>query len=220
MDITEKGAPYILSRNNKLYTLNTQNVLIPLITGGKETWDTGTSLHIYNSHVYILNETGNQIHKYKPSGNGFASKTSVFPETPSEKILDFSIDGGYYLLLESGKIGRYISTKSSGTIENLTLNKIPGQLFSFDVSKKSQIIGTEKLSYVYIRNGDRLWVFQPNSRKYQDINALEYIAQLDLQSTDEVRSVSVPKDGTLIISTSNNVYSIQFEVIDGKLVLK
>lgn len=219
MDITDKGTPYILSKGKKLYTLNAQNVVIPVITGGKDTWEAGSAIHIYNNHIYLLSESGDQIYKYKPSGNGFASKTNVFSDVLSNKILDFSIDGGYYLLLEDGKIGRYISTKNTG-IEGLTLNRIPEGTWNIDSTQKSQIIGTERLSYVYIRNGKRLWVFQPNSRRYQDITALEYIAQLELQSPDEIRDISIPRDGTFLISTSHNVYSVQFEIVDGKLVLK
>lgn len=106
MAVSDKGAPYVLSNNGRVYTLNNQNVAIPLITGGKETWDAGLSLRVYNSHIYILSEGQDQIHKYKPSGNGFTSKTNVFGETPANKILDFSIDGGYYLLLDDGNHGR------------------------------------------------------------------------------------------------------------------
>lgn len=103
-------------------------------------------------------------------------------------------------------------------ISGLDLNGIPGQ-WHINTSETSQIIGTNTLSYVYIRNGRRVWIFQPNSRQYQDITALTYVAQLELQSPDTIEHISIPRDGTIIVSTHNNVYSVSFEIVNDKIVI-
>lgn len=129
-----------------------------------------------------------------------------------------AIDGGFYLLTTDGKIKRYVSTTNLGIV-SLDLNKIPGA-WSIDETAHSQIIASEKLAYVYILNGNRVWVFEPNSRRFQDISALTYIAQLDIQSAEDIRSINIQRDGTIYMTTENNIYEVHFEVSNGKLILK
>lgn len=82
------------------------------------------------------------------------------------------------------------------------------------------MIANNSLSYVYIRNGKNLWIFQPNSRQFQDINALTYIAQIQIQSEKEITDISVPKDGQMYITTENGIFESQFQISDGKFFLK
>jgi hypothetical protein len=87
-------------------------------------------------------------------------------------IFDLSIDGGVYLYMDDGKILRYAGDKN--TITPIILNKIPGE-WSIDTSKTSIFITRSYLSYTYILNGDRIWIFQPDSKRFQDVKAWNYI---------------------------------------------
>lgn len=75
-----------------------------------------------------------------------------------------------------------------------------------DANAETQLVANNKLSYVYIRNGNKIWIFQPNSRSFADINALTYIAQMEVQTSEELRDISVPRDGQIYISTDKGVY--------------
>lgn len=121
--------------------------------------------------------------------------------------------------MANGKVGRYLSTNDAAGIVSLTLNKIPGA-WNIHADESSEIIGNDTLSYVYIRNGKKLWVFQPNSRRFQDINSLTYVAQLEIQANGTIESISLPRDGMIYITTSSGIFETQFEIIDGKLILK
>ncbi len=56
--------------------------------------------------------------------------------------------------------------------------------------------------YVYILSGDRVWIFSPDSKRFQDINSLTYVAQLELQTEEEIRDIFVPRDGMLYTTTN------------------
>jgi hypothetical protein len=46
------------------------------------------------------------------------------------------------------------------------------------------------------------------------------VAQLELQSTEDIRSISVPRDGLIYVVTSASVYELPFEIADGKIILR
>jgi hypothetical protein len=66
----------------------------------------------------------------------------------------------------------------------------------------TKIISQQNLFYVYILSGNRLWIFTPDSRRFQDISALTYVAQLEIQTDEEIRDIYLPRDGTLYITTN------------------
>ncbi len=214
--INDSGVPYIISSGNHLMTLR-QDVVNNVSVSGQASWELGTHIHSYVGNVYVVNAEQNQIYRYKPAANGFSQKTNILPQLSGCKILDIAVDGGYYILTADGKISRFLSTNSEG-VKSLVLNKIPGA-WTIDATLPSQIVANNKLSYVYIRNGKKVWIFQPNSRSFSDINALTYIAQLEIQTTEEVMDISVPRDGQIYISTDKNVYDQGFQITDGNFFL-
>lgn len=146
-----------------------------------------------------MNTDANQIYRYRPLGGGF-NKNNVLPNLTSTKILDIGIDGGFYILMADGKIGRYVSTNADAGIISMTLNQIPGE-WSINPDEITEFITSEKLSYIYIRNGKKLWVFKPDTKNFKDVKSMTYMAQLDLQSDNLVTDVSVPRDGLLYFTT-------------------
>lgn len=159
------------------------------------------------------------MYRYRGGTNGFMAKTDTFTKPTESKILDVGVDGGFYVLTTDGKIGRFLSTNANAGIVSMTLNKIPGG-WSIDAASPTQVIASERLSYLYVRNGKKVWIFQPNSRNFRDINALTYVAQIEIQTNDTIEDVSVPRDGLFYITTNNGIYENQFEIKDGKFYLK
>lgn len=79
----------------------------------------------------------------------------------------------------------------------------------------------QNLSYVYIMSGKNIWIFAPNSKRFQDVTAWDYVAQLELQAgSEELKSIAVPRDGLIDILTSGGVYELNFEIANGKLILR
>ncbi|MFZ2336799.1 MAG: hypothetical protein WAW59_00530 [Patescibacteria group bacterium] len=76
------------------------------------------------------------------------------------------------------------------------------------------------LSYTYVLSGRNIWIFSPDSKRFQDVTAWNYVAQLELQGTEEVRGINIPRDGLVYITTNNHVYELPFEVADGKIILR
>ena len=216
--VTDNKNIYILTNTNRLITIK-QNTASYVNAMGENAWESGGGvISTYNGNLYTLDTAKSQILRYRPAVNGFSQKSNILPSAYSGTILDMGIDGGFYLLLSDGKVGRFISTNNAGVV-SLSLNKIPSA-WNIDTSLTSQLIGNEKLSYVYIRNGKKVWIFEPNSRRFQDISALSYIAQLEIESAQELRSISIPRDGLIYATTATGVYEVGFEISNGKLILK
>lgn len=214
--INDAGSPYIISSDNRVMTLR-QDTVVNLGVTGQTAWELGPTLSSYVGNIYVVNDDRTQIYRYKPSANGFSQKTNILPQLSTSKILDIAVDGGYYIVTADGKISRFLSTNNEG-LKSLVLNKIPGA-WTLDADVTTQVIATDKLSYVYIRNGKKVWIFQPNSRSFRDINALTYIAQLEIHSDDVISDVSVPRDGQMYISTEKGVYEATFQISDGNFFL-
>jgi hypothetical protein len=101
--------------------------------------------------------------------------------------------------MEDGKIFRYLTAKN--TLDPIVLNKIPGE-WSIDTSLSSQFITRSFLSYTYVLNGKHIWIFQPNSKRFQDITAWEYRGQFELKTEEKVKHIYVPRDGFIYVTTN------------------
>lgn len=214
--ITDNWVPYLVTTTGKIITKQQNNLKYSLVNGN-ENWDSANKVKSFNGNLYMLNTEGNQIYKYKSSSNWFSTKTNVLPTISGAKILDIAIDGWFYIITDDGKIGRFLSIKPEEWIKSLVLNQIPGA-WNIESEKQTEIIANEKLSYVYVRNDRRIWVFQPNSKRFQDINALTYIGLISINSDEEITGITVPRDWLVYITTSKWVFEQGFTVTDGKMI--
>lgn len=216
-EVSDNGSIYMITDEKHVLTKKQDTIsTVNVLPNGE--WEKSNTINAFNGNIYLVSESKNQIFRYRPNANGFTEKTPILPSFTESPILDIAIDGGFYILMENGKIWRFTSSKNEW-ISYVTLNKVPG-VWNIDSSAKSEIINNDKLSYIYILNGKKLWVFQPNSRNFQDITALNYIAQMEIQSNDRVQSISVSRDGYLLVTTQTGVYEVNFEIIDDKLIIK
>jgi hypothetical protein len=69
-------------------------------------------------------------------------------------------------------------------------------------------------------NGNRIWIFQPNSKRFKDVTAWEYKGQFELKTEETVKNIYVPRDGYLYVTTNQGIYELKFEFIDGKIIFK
>ena len=119
--------------------------------------------------------------------------------------------------MEDGKINRY--NGSADNISSITLNKIPGE-WSINPVIWTTFVTRSNLSYSYVQNGNKIWIFQPNSKRFQDITSWEYKGQLELKTEEAIKSIYIPRDGSIYVTTDRWLYDLKFEFVDGKIIFK
>lgn len=77
-----------------------------------------------------------------------------------------------------------------------------------------------ELNYVYVLDGNRVWVFLPDAKRFQDIKSWTYVAQIELSTPDEIRDIAVARDGLIYVLTTKAVYDVIFEFIDNNILLR
>lgn len=214
-DVWEDGSVYILTAENNILSPERNDFKRQVVTG-QSTWEDALNIKTFNGNIYLLESTKDQIQRHKPWINGFSQKSGLLKQNKSW-IFDLSIDGGIYLYMEDGKIFRYFSDKD--LLSSITLNKIPWE-WNINTTLSSTFITRSYLSYIYILNWNRIWIFQPNSKRFQDITSWEYKWQFELKSEEQVKSISVPRDWIIYVTTNRWIYELKFEFVDGKVIFK
>ncbi len=214
-DMGEDGSIYLLTNQNHILSPRRDEFAYVNVTG-QNSWENALSIKTFNGNIYLLDSSKTQILRHKPGVNGFSQKSSLL-EKPQSAIFDISIDGGVYFYMDDGKILRY-----TGDATNLTpiiLNKIPWE-WNLDTSKNSVFITRSYLSYTYILNGNHIWIFKPDSKRFQDVKSWSYIGQFEINTEDIIKSINIPKDGSIYLTTNRWVYNLKFEFVDNKVVFK
>jgi hypothetical protein len=214
--MSDDGKLFVLTENNRVIAPQRSEFNYVKVTN-QEGWEAAGGIKTFNGNLYLIDSTGNQIWKHRPGVNGFSPKTQSL-ETSSTGITDIGIDGGIYTLMNDGRILRYITGKSDNP-RSIVINKVPGE-YNLGSDANTQFFVRSNLSYIYILSGDRIWIFSPDTKRFQDISALNYTAQLELQTAEEIRSIFVPRDGTVYATTNLGVYEIKFEIVGGKLITR
>lgn len=216
VDMTEDGNFYFLTKNNRVLS-NKQNEITYVSVTGQDTWENANTLHSFNNNIYLVDRTSGQVLKHRPGLNGFSQKSEVLPKSLSG-ILDVGIDGWFYIVTDEPKIMRIVS-KDGYTQNGITLNKIPGE-FRLGKPEDTQIVVRQNLNFIYLLSGDRIWIFEPDSKRFQDVRAWNYIAQLEISTDQSIRAISIPRDGFIYVITNLGVYDVPFDFIDKNIILK
>lgn len=217
-DASSDGYIYIFTKTDRLLRFYKGEFSYVNVEGQK-TWEKGRVIKFFNSNLYILAEDGKQLYKHKPGLNGFASKTEVFEssDTKDHTILTFGIDGGFYILKEDLTIDKIFGLPNY-TKRSIRINNLP-ENYALDDGNIPSFFNAPNLNYLYLVLGNRVWVFEPDNKNYKDVNAIKYIGQIEFVE-GKIGSITVPKDGTVIAATDTGVYTVNFEVSDGKLIVR
>lgn len=214
-DSGEDGSIFLLTEQNHILVPRRDEFAYVNVTW-QNSWEDSLWIKTFNGNIYLLNSQKNQIERHKPGINWFSQKASILNKT-QPWILDISIDGGIYLYMEDWKILRYMGNPEK--LENIVLNKIPWE-WNINPTLWTTFITKGNLSYTYIHNWNRIWIFQPNSKRFQDITSWEYRGQFELKTDEIVKSIQVPRDGSIYVTTDRWVYELKFEFVDGKIIFK
>lgn len=218
-DASAEGIIYVLTKTNRVLKFY-KGEFSYVNVGGQKTWEAGRAIKTFNGNLYVLSADGTQIYKHKPSVNGFSAKSGVLEGDRSKKpkVLDFGIDGSVYLVREDLMMDK-VFTVPNYSERSLILNGLPDDYSLSSANEVPKFFTFSNTNYLYLILSNRIWVFEPDSRDYRNVKSMRYVGQIEVVESP-VRSLFVPKDGTVFASTDSGVYQIRFEVSDGKLVIR
>jgi hypothetical protein len=215
--ILEDGNFYLLTDSNRVLASRKWGDISYINVTGQDKWEAADGISTFNSNIYLWNKNEWQVYKHRPWINGFAEKTALLPEaTPG--IRDVGIDGGFYIIRNDQKITRFLS--SSNTQTGILINQIPGEYTVWKDNVLTRIILSNNLNYIYILDGNRVWIFSPDAKRFQDIKSWTYIAQVEIISAEKIMDISVPRDGLVYILTEKWVYDINFEFVENNIIVR
>lgn len=216
-DFSDDGSSFILTETNNILS-GKKWILTYVNVSGQDSWEKAKKIKLFNGNIYLLSSDWRTLYKHKPWVNWFSSKTPSFELSWTTSLMDSGIDGGIYGIWDDGKVIRFISGKADYP-KNIVINKIP---WVYDIAKKDPLkfVVKPNLSYIYILSGRSLWIFEPNSKRFQDITAWNYIAQVELQTNEEIRNICIPRDWLLYTVTNLGLYETNFEIANSKIILR
>lgn len=186
---------------------------------GQTKWEDFISVDTYSSYLYTLSTSWNQIYKHRKFGQEFEKWTPYLDETnkDNQNIIDIWIDWGIYLLKKDLSIAKAVRW-SNLKVENLTLNKFPKNYEIEAWTSAPKIIAWANLKYIYLFLNNRIWILRTDSTSFSQTKNLTYVWQIDWVS--KIIDFTINRDGEVQILNKNGVFRVNFEVSDGKLILK
>ena len=217
-EATSDGFIYILTKSYRVLQFYKGEFSYVNVEGQK-TWETAKNIKSFNGSLYLLSPQGTQIFKHKPGVSGFAARSGMLEESElkNTNILDFAIDGGFYLLKNDLSLDKVFTTPAYSR-RSIVLNKLP-ENYKLDDNTIPTFITGPNLNYLYIIISGKIFILEPDSKNYKDVRSAKYIGQLEPSNT-KILAAYVPKDGTIYIGDTTGVYTIHFEVSDGKIVVR
>ncbi len=185
----------------------------------QKTWEKSDTILSYNSNIYLIPETKNQIIKHRKIWNIFQKWVPYLKEEDAKhiwKILDIAIDWWIYILKNDLSVVKFFSTPYR--LESILLNKLPE---NYDKETKTPIkIKTRNdLNYVYLLLNNKIWIFKPNTKRFQDTKSLTYMWQIEASSS-KIKDFFINHDWDLDILTNLWIYKLNFEENDWKILVR
>jgi hypothetical protein len=212
---------YLLTNESQVvsYGENTGFKFVKVI--GQEKWEDSSLIRSYSNNLYLINEERNQIFKHRPAVWGYKEwvpylKNEDIAKYSDIKIKSIDIDGWIYILKENLAIDKFFSSPKY-RIESIVLNNLP-ENYALEEEYKGnvKIVARNDLRYVYFFFNNKIWVFKPNSRRYQDIKSLNYVGQIE-GTEEKIKDIFVNYDNInteIIIAYSNGLYKLNAEVTE------
>ncbi len=188
---------------------------------GQDKWENSSMIASYASNIYLIDKKENQIYKHKKSGSSFSKWIPYLKKQDQKTIwgmIDIAIDGWFYILKKDLTFVKFFSSPRY-RLESLSLNKTPDNYKIKDANAPLKIKTRQDLNYVYMLLDNKIYVFKPNSRRYQDTKSLTYVGQVEW-SKFKIIDFYIKHDWELMVLNTSGIYKLSFEVSDGKLLVK
>ena len=184
-------------------------------------WENAKAISSYSKNIYLLWEKEDQIFKHKLSWNNFSSSVPYINKEDTIEIweiLSIWIDWWIYILKKDLSIIK-IFKDPKYVIESIILNNLPENYNIDNPNSKIEIKTNPDLNYLYILLNNKIWVFQPNTRRFQDTKSLTYIWQIKW-NTNEIIDFYVNHDWEISILDKDWLSKLEFEISEDRLTIR
>ncbi len=123
------------------------------------------------------------------------------------------MDGGIYFLRDDLLIEKAFTTPAFSK-RSIILNKTPSNYTK--TSSPVHLVSGGSGNYVYMLRENNILIFETDTRNIRDVRSLKYVGQIEV-SDRTIRSFIVPKDGEITLLTNDGIFSLKFEISDGKV---
>jgi len=189
---------------------------------GQDKWDESPIVDSFLTNIYLLNKEQNQVIRHKKLSNGYAEGQWYLKDEDAETIgwiLSIAIDGGIYILKKDLSVVKLFRSPSY-RLESLVINNLPKNYDLEEWNENNvQIKARNNLNYVYMYLNNKVLIFKPNTNRYQDTKSLDFIGQIEGRDF-VIKDFYVNNDGNLMILWDDGVYKMNFEVSDGRLIVR
>ena len=171
----------LLTQNAKIVNFSKSGFFQYVDTLGQKTWQDTLDIDSFGSNIYLLWKDQKQIFKHKRVWDNYDAGTPYLKAEDSKnigKILSIGIDGGIYILKNDLSILKVFSSPKY-RVESILINKLPKNYAVEGKLESSKIKVRSDLAYVYMFLNNKVWVFQPNTKLFQDTKSLMYIGQIE-----------------------------------------
>ena len=187
----------------------------------QKTWEEAKSFSSYGQNIYLLSSSQNQIFKHRKSWNNFWAWVPYLKKQDSEtisKILSIWIDWWIYMLKDDLSIVKLFASPKY-RLESIIINKLPSNYEIENPKNKINLKSQAKLNYLYMLLNEKIWVFRPNTRRFQNTKSLTYIWQIEAKN-EKIIDFFVNNDWELIVLNKSWIYRLNFEISDDKLMIR
>lgn len=210
----------LLTKSGYIYKYFMDNSFKKLETQDGQNFEKSNLIRVYNQSLYLVNSDRNQIFRYKKVWEKYGSKKSYLIDADKDKyslnngINTIDIDWWIYIVSDN-LVMKKLFVFPEYKLQNIILNKLPN---NYDLQSKNssvKMIARNNLSYIYLFFNNKIWVFEPNSRRYQDVSGLTYIGQIEW-SKSQIEDVYIKHDNNnnweALVSTKNWLFKLNFEI--------
>lgn len=186
----------------------------------QDKWEKSDTIETFSSNIYLLDKEKNQIFKHKTAVNWYSIGQWFLEDNDVKniwKIATIAVDGWVYILKNDLSMLK-LFTSPKYELQTITLNKLPKNYKSMSPINSS-IITRDDLNYIYIFINNTIFIFEPSSKRYQDVKSLTYIWQIEGKKY-KIDSFYVKHDWELDILNETGLYKLWFDVSDWRIMLK
>ncbi|MGE0060144.1 MAG: hypothetical protein AB7T32_19350, partial [Dehalococcoidia bacterium] len=159
----------------KLFAIRPGSLPEPLPLRRTNTWSSVAGIAAYDSNLYVLDPTGNKVHRYLTAASGFDSEPEsiLSGQVDLKDAVSLEVDGDIYILKRTGSVLRF----SQGVAADFKLGGIDRGLTGPNamevVSPTSEVfISDAGNKRVVVAGKDGVFKRQLTSNVFTDIRAL------------------------------------------------
>lgn len=218
-DSSADGDIFIFTKTNRLLKFY-KGELSYVNVEGQKMWEVGRAIKTFNSNLYLLSGDGKQLYKHKPGVSGFSSKSEVIQsaDLKNHSIVEFGVDGGFYLLKEDLTLDKVFGMPNYSR-RSIVINNLPDNYSIESADNPPKFYTAQNLNYLYLLLNNRIWIFEPDNKNYKDVKSIRYVGQIEFVE-GKIGALNIPKDGTVVVASDSGVFTLGFEVSDGKVIVR